>query len=138
MYSKGMGSIRNRIKIAIFSKKRTFLGCSVIIKENLSIEKWKNKKKIFVCATIAGIKLTYSRQNLLQRCIFIFLCRVLWAKWLFHKFQIFEVKIFLVKLINEKIEVCMSSDFGSKIDLIASLNHLLDAINNVSTQKYLC
>ena len=32
----------------------------------------------------------------------------------------------------------MSSDFGSKIDLIASLNHLLDAINNVSTQKYLC
>ena len=38
---------------------------------------------------------------------------------------------------NEKIEFCMSSDFGSKIDLIASLNHLLDTINNVSTQKYL-
>ena len=32
----------------------------------------------------------------------------------------------------------MSSDFGNKIDLIASLNHLLDAINNVLTQKYLC
>ena len=31
----------------------------------------------------------------------------------------------------------MSSDLESKIDLIASLNHLLDAIN-VSTQKYLC
>ena len=31
----------------------------------------------------------------------------------------------------------MSSNFGSKIELIASLNHLLDAINNVSTQKYL-
>ena len=31
----------------------------------------------------------------------------------------------------------MSNDFGSKIDLIASLNHLLDAINNVPTQKCL-
>ena len=58
------------------------------------------------------------------------------GKMMFHKFQIFEVKIFLVKLINEKIEFCMSSDFGSTIDLIASLNHLLDAINNVLTQKY--
>ena len=46
--------------------------------------------------------------------------------------------MFLVKLINENIEFCMSSNFGSKINLIASLNHLLDAINNLSTQKYLC
>ena len=31
MYSKGMGSIRNRIKIAIFPRKK-LLGFSVIIK----------------------------------------------------------------------------------------------------------
>ena len=44
--------------------------------------------------------------------------------------------MFLVKLINEKIEFCMSSDFGSKINLIASLNHLLDPINNVLMLRY--
>ena len=48
MYSKGMGSIRNRIKIAIFPKKN-FVGFSVIIK-NVKIEKWEKKKMSFVCA----------------------------------------------------------------------------------------
>ena len=62
MYSKGLGSIRNRIKIAIFPKKKTFLGFSVIIK-NVNIEKWKKKKMSFVCATIAGIKMTESLHN---------------------------------------------------------------------------
>ena len=37
MYSKGMGSIQNRIKITIFHKKKN-LGFSVIIK-NVNIEK---------------------------------------------------------------------------------------------------
>ena len=66
MYSKGMGSIRNRIKIAIFpKKKKNSRAFCYYKKKNVSIEKWKNKKKSFVCATIAGIKLTYSLQNFL-------------------------------------------------------------------------